>query len=76
MNELIKLENKNGVVLVGSRVVAENFDKEHRHVLDSRYQSGLTDSSENSSIFTDEQKIELEKWKISNINQKNSKKTW
>ena len=32
MNELINIENKDGVLLVSSREVAERFEKEHRHV--------------------------------------------
>ena len=34
MNELIvKVENKDGKLVVGSRVIAEQLDKEHKHVL-------------------------------------------
>ena len=32
---LINIENKNGVAVVSSRVVAQDFEKEHRNVLQS-----------------------------------------
>jgi anti-repressor protein len=35
MNGLINIENKDGVLLVSSREVAERFGKEHKHVLES-----------------------------------------
>lgn len=35
MGDLINIENKNGILLVSSREVAERFEKEHRHVLES-----------------------------------------
>lgn len=33
MNELIKIENQDGVLLVSSREVAERFEKEHKNVI-------------------------------------------
>ena len=33
MNELIKIENKNGTLTVSSRVVAEALEKQHSHVM-------------------------------------------
>lgn len=33
MNELIKVANQNGKLVVSSREVATNFDKNHQHVL-------------------------------------------
>ena len=35
MNELIKIKNENGVLLVTSRQIAEDFDREHKTVLDA-----------------------------------------
>lgn len=32
MNEIIKITNKDGTLMVSSRVVADRFEKEHRHV--------------------------------------------
>lgn len=35
MNALIKITNENGTLVVSSREVAENFGKEHKHVLEA-----------------------------------------
>ena len=35
MDKVINIENKEGNLVVNSREVAENFEKEHKHVLDS-----------------------------------------
>ena len=35
MNGLINIENKDGVLLVSSREVAERFEKQHKHVLET-----------------------------------------
>ena len=33
--ELINIQNKDGVAVVSSRVVAYDFDKQHKHVLEA-----------------------------------------
>ena len=32
MNDLVKIENKNGKLWVSCRVIAEHFEKQHQHV--------------------------------------------
>ena len=34
-NDLVKIENKDGKLMVSSRVVADRFEKQHKHVLES-----------------------------------------
>ena len=35
MNSLINVKNQDGVMVVSSREVAENFGKQHKHVLEA-----------------------------------------
>ena len=46
-NELINIENKNGVMVVSSREVANNFEKEHSKVIRSIENLIQNDSSQN-----------------------------
>jgi len=59
MNELIvKVENKDGKLVVGSRVIAEQLDKEHKHVLAKIKECLNIEDSENyfiKSTYTNSQ---------------------
>ncbi|WP_333638556.1 Rha family transcriptional regulator [Tissierella praeacuta] len=47
MNNLINIQDRNGQLIVSSREVAENFEKEHKHVMESIRE--LETSVENSA---------------------------
>ena len=50
MNKLINIENKDGVLLVSSREVAERFEKEHKHVLET-IRSLVAEKSATKNMF-------------------------
>lgn len=50
MNGLINIENKDGVLLVSSREVAERFEKEHKHVLET-IRSLVAEKSATKNMF-------------------------
>lgn len=54
MSDLIKIENKNGELLVSSREIAKNFEKNHRDVLrdiDNKIESILTSAQNYAHLF-------------------------
>lgn len=56
MKALIKLENYNGTAVVSSRMVAQDFDKQHKHVLETIKNLSLELSrAEFSTLFIESQ---------------------
>lgn len=51
MNELIKINNKDGVLTVSSRQVANDFEKEHKHILDSIDQLVMGVAEKSADLF-------------------------
>lgn len=54
--DLINIENKDGVAVVSSRVVAQDFAKQHKHVLEAIYNlTAELSTAEKSALFVESQ---------------------
>ncbi len=62
--EGVKLSNQNGQVVVSSRLIAKDFEKQHKHVLDSieEIKKGLAEKSADLFIESQYQHPQNKQW--------------
>ncbi len=62
--EGVKLSNQNGQVVVSSRLIAKDFEKQHKHVLDSieEIKKGVAEKSADLFIESQYQHPQNKQW--------------